>query len=95
MKILVMKDKEGGTAYLTDESTSSSYGIPILQITAHDIDSDFGPADLIGDLTKPETILTAAQIVYAWAILKVRTKEERQAAKSFLSQWPDGPQIED
>lgn len=93
MHILIMQDKKGGTAYLTTESTSSHYGMPVLQITAEDIDGDFGPADIIGDLDKPDTLLIAAQIVYVWAMNKKRTPEEVQAAKSFLSQWPDGPQI--
>lgn len=93
MHILILTDPKGGTAHLTTESPASHYGIPVLQITAEDIDGDFGPSNLIGDLDKPDQLLTAAQIVYAWAKTKAKTPKEIQAAKSFLSQWPEGPQL--
>jgi hypothetical protein len=92
--ILILKDKKGGTAVLTTNSPASHYGILVLQITAEDVDGDFGPADLIGDIEKPETIVTAASIVYAWAKTKKRKPHEIEVAKSFLRQWPEGPQIE-
>jgi len=91
--ILITKDGKGGTAILTTNSPVSHYGIPVLQITAEDVDGDFGPADLIGDLDHPERIITAANIVVGWAKTGKRTKEEIEAAGLFLSQWPDGPQI--
>ena len=91
--ILITKDAKGGTAILTTNSSLSHYGLPVLQITAEDVDGDFGPADLIGDLDHPERIITAANIVVGWAKTGKRTKEEIEAAGLFLSQWPDGPQI--
>jgi hypothetical protein len=48
---------------------------------------------LIGDLDHPERIITAASIVAGWAGSGERTKKEIEAAKKFLSQWPEGPQI--
>jgi len=92
MHVLILTDTKGGTAYLTTESPASHYGIPVLQITADDVDGDFGPSNLIGNLDEPDKLLTAAQIVYAWGMQPARTPEEIRA-KSFLSQWPDGPQI--
>jgi hypothetical protein len=91
--ILITKDEKGGTAILTTNSPTSHYGIPVLQITAEDVDGDFGPANLIGDLDHPERIITAASIVVGWAKTGKRTKEEIEAAGLFLSQWPEGPQI--
>jgi len=90
---LIMKDASGGTTYLTNQSTSSHYGIPVLQITAEDVDGDFGPADLIGDLDRPETLFPAANIVQSWGRQPERTGDERKAAALYLSQWPEGPQL--
>jgi len=91
--ILITKDEKGGTAILTTESSLSHYGIPVLRIEAEDVDGDFGPADLIGDLDHPERIMTAASIIAGWAKTGKRTKEEIETAGLFLSQWPEGPQL--
>jgi hypothetical protein len=92
MNILIMKDKDGGTAYLTTESPASHYGIPVLQITAEDVDGDFGPGELIGDL-EAGPLMYAADIVASWAKQPGRTEAELKAARMFLRQWPEGPQI--
>jgi hypothetical protein len=68
----------------------SHYGIPVLRIEAEDVDGDFGPADLIGEVPN---LVSAASIVSGWAKTGKRTKEEIEAARLFLCQWPDGPQI--
>ncbi len=86
MHILITKDKKGGTAYLTTESPASHYGIPVLQITADDIDGDFGPANLIGNLPN---VFPAADIIAAWLNTPGRSPEEIEAGKSFLAQWPE------
>lgn len=91
--ILIAKDEDGGTAVLTTWSPMSHYGIPVLRVTADDVDGDFGPADIIGDPRQPESLITAASIVAGWASQPGRTDAERAAARSFLQQWPAGPQI--
>lgn len=85
MNIIVATDKNGGTAALTTDSPLSHYGAPVLRIEADDIDGDFGPRDIIDG--RP-----AAYAVAGWAIQAERTPEEIEAAKKFLSQWPEGPQ---
>jgi len=90
---LVLRDAQGGTAVLTNETCASRYGLPVLVIDAEDVQGDFGPADLIGDLDRPETLMHAAQVVAAWGLAPERTPDERDAARRFLMQWPDGPQI--
>jgi hypothetical protein len=90
---LILQDKKGGTARLTNQSPSSRYNVPVLEITAEDIDGDFGPASLIGDLEAPWTLFPAANVVYAWAQKPERTQEEVEAARLFLRQWPEGPQV--
>lgn len=99
MNILVTRDAQGGEAWLTTDSPASHYGCPVLRIEADDVDGDFGPADMIdtsGDANRihPERIVTAADVVAGWARSTERTPEEIEAARKFLSQWPDGPQIE-
>jgi hypothetical protein len=90
MDYLILTDTEGGTATLKTNSPASHYGIPILRIDASDVVGDFGPADLIATEPKP---LSAAVIVAAWGGSPERTPEEREAARKYLCQWPNGPQL--
>lgn len=94
MRHLILEDEAGGTAVLTTESSASHYGVPVLRIEADDVDGDFGPADLIGDLDKPSTLMTAASIVAPWGNQPERTAAERKAARQFCAQWPEGPQVD-
>ncbi len=94
MHILVTKDRSGRTVYLTTNSPASHYGLPVLQITSEDVAGDFGPSDMVGHLERPDTIVTAAGVVAGWAMQPERTSTEIKAARAFLSQWPEGPQIE-
>jgi hypothetical protein len=89
MKFLILK-KGKETVYLTNEGPSSRYKTPYLEITADDIDGDFGPGDIIGD---PAQGCTGSGVVFAWASKPERTKEEIAFAHRFLCQWPEGPQI--
>jgi hypothetical protein len=36
----------------------------------------------------------AADVLLAWAVKPERIPEEREAARRFLAQWGEGPQIE-
>ncbi len=98
MKILINQDANGRGAWLTNESATSLYGIPVLEIRAGELSGVFGPADRfnVASLTGQHApqIITAAQVVAAWARLPRRTREEREFAAQFLRQWPDGPQVE-
>ncbi len=93
MHILILTDEGGRTAHLTTLSPASRNGMPVLQFSAHDIDSAFGPTDMIPDPEKPSGIVAAAKIVVNWAVKPGRTEEEIKAARLFLLQWPEGPQI--
>lgn len=77
-----MKIKISEDTYLTTESSQSCHGAPVLQVG----DAVYGPADIIGNGT-------GADIVYSWGSTPDRTSGEVNAAKSFLQQWTDGPQI--
>ena len=93
--ILILEDTNGGTATLTTQSPQSHYGCPVLRIEDDDdrIDGDFGPADLIDFRSLGSGLVSAAEIVYGWAHRPGRTLEEIAAARLFLCQWPEGPQI--
>lgn len=85
--ILISIDPNGGTATLTTASPMSHYGIPVLRIEADDVEGDFGPADIIdGDMT-------AAGVILGWANRPGRTEDELRAARLYLGQWPEGPQL--
>lgn len=86
---LILSDDDGGTARLTTESASSSQGNPVLVFDAYDIRGDFGPADAL----PTDQPITGADLVARWGNELERTEAERSAARRFLSQWPDGPQI--
>ena len=76
----------GYKACLTVYSPQSHYGIPVLRID-DDNPYDLGPADSCGSKL-------AAEVVAGWAEKKNRTEKEKNAARLFLRQWPEGPQIE-
>jgi hypothetical protein len=88
--ILVLKDKKGGTARLTTDSPMSHYGAPVLRIEAEDIDGDFGPSDLLGNLPN---IHTAGGVVMGWLSQTGRTRQEIEAGRKFLMQSPD-PEVQ-
>ena len=89
--ITILTDKNGGTAVLTTASPASHYGIPVLRIEANDVDGDFGPGDLLGNLPN---VFPAANIVAAWGRAPERTDVEREVAALYLRQWPEGPQVD-
>lgn len=90
MRILITKDASGGEAWLTNESCASRYGIPVLEITAEDVNGTFGPSDMLGE---PPRLMLASQIVAGWGKAAGRTEEEKEFAGAFLAQWPEGPQL--
>ncbi|HNY78454.1 MAG: hypothetical protein RBS72_18070 [Sedimentisphaerales bacterium] len=57
------------------------------------MDGDFGPADCIDFSAIGKGMTPAAAIVAAWGNEPGRSDEERDAARRFLSQWPEGPQV--
>ena len=91
--IIISSDGKGGTAILTVYSPRSHYGVPVLRISgAWGVeDGDYGPADLLG--TFKDRQLFSADMVYMWGKNQMITDEAREAARKFLSQWPEGPQL--
>jgi hypothetical protein len=90
---MISTDGKGGRAYLTWGSPMSHYGCPVLRIDAEDVDGDFGPADLIDASSIGRGVFPAANIVAGWVAKVGRTPEEVEAARKFLAQWPEGPQV--
>jgi hypothetical protein len=91
MLIFILGDNlEGDYAVLTNETCSARYGMPVLSISAEDVAGDFGPGDLLHD---GHNIVSCGAIVHGWASRPERTDEERDAARLFLRQWPEGPQL--
>jgi len=73
---------------LTTEHPKSHYGIPVL---LHRQSGDiYGAADVIKPLPNAH-LLTAAAFVLRHS--RKLSGEDRVAAKNFLRQWPDGPQM--
>jgi len=93
--ILITTDPDGGTAVLTCNSPASRYGCSVLRVEAEDVDGDFGPADLIDFSGIGQGMAPVAIIVAGWAMATERTDEEREAARRFLRQWPEGPQLKE
>ena len=87
MNLLIYSPRDGENLSLTTESASSSYGIPVMRIESPELTGDFGPADLLG----PN--LTAAKALVGLHHNIPLEGDALEAAKQFLSQWPDGPQI--
>jgi hypothetical protein len=92
---LLYEDSEVGSARLIRAPVASSPEIPVLRIHGAEVAGDFGPADILADpwSGKPSTE-RAADVVHAWAADPDRTEEQRAAARLFLRQWSDGPQMD-
>jgi hypothetical protein len=90
MKILKLDD----FCELTTEHPASHYGIPVLML--YSSGRGYGPSQK----TYPEKFdsifggMTAAHTVYTWAINHDLSPETRDFIKSYLGQWPEGPQLE-
>jgi hypothetical protein len=65
--------------------------LPTAEVNTAHLRGTFGPAAVI--VGKDQTLRTVAQAVVEWATRPERTQEEREAAKRFLEQWPQGPQL--
>ncbi len=83
-------DEAGAKAVLTIASSASSYGIPVLRVASKVFSGDFGPGDRF---LNDEGRRTAGSLVAEWANAEGRTAGELEAARRFLRQWPDGPQV--
>jgi hypothetical protein len=95
MEHLLYEDNEVGSARLIRVPVASSPGVPVLRIHGAKVAGDFQPADVLADpwSGKPSTE-RAAHVVRAWAADPDRTEEQREAARLFLRQWSDGPQMD-
>lgn len=81
MKILMMTDVTGTSAYLTTDSEYSTNGVPVLQINNNESSRDYNARDVIG--TIPYTT-SAAAVVITWLAEPGRTEEEKLAGELFL-----------
>ena len=68
---------------LTTKHKASSHGLPVLLIDG----TVYGPSDVTEGRTR------ASDLVSHWATLAGRTEAEIHAARLFLGQWVDGPQL--
>jgi hypothetical protein len=96
---------KGGRATLTTGSSQSSHGILVLRLKgtltggSYAEHVDLEPSDIF------MFAMTAAEFVVACASGTLPTgwggkihpmsKETREAARRFLAQWPEGPQLEE
>lgn len=77
---------------LSTEHPASSYRFPVLVNRA--TNEAYGPKDIV-NLYPSWGYMTGSVALIRIMKRKKANSEEIQAAKSFLSQWPDGPQIGD
>lgn len=84
MKVLVGEDAQGGCGYLSDEADGGA----LLFVAVHTEEHDgfYGPTDHLGRYT-------LAELVHGWASRRYRSNDEREVARRFLAQWPEGPQL--
>ena len=73
---------------LTTESVSSHYGIPVL--LHRQSGQCYRPADVLKPLPNAHLLIAATFVLRHSRKLE---GEDRTAAKNFLRQWPDGPQL--
>lgn len=73
---------------LTNERTESRYGFPVL-VNRHDNEQAYGPADIIIAYRQAQP---AAHFVHRYASMSGNSSD-KEFARQFLSQWPEGPQL--
>jgi hypothetical protein len=94
MDHLIYQDSELGSARLIGKPPAGSREVPVLHVERDGLCGDFGPADILADpWSGSPSAQRVAEIVYIWTICPERTETEREAARLFLWQWPDGPQL--
>ena len=77
----------------TTESPASHDGIPVLRIKGHPAgDADCGPASFVPHV-QGQIPRTAADTVLRIHQVQPLTHEALNAARRFLRQWPEGPQL--
>jgi len=72
---------------LTTEHPASQYGIPVL-LNHHG--ESFGPSDILNLYPSVDHCSAAAFVVRHAEQFGL---DDREAAKQFCRQWPDGPQL--
>lgn len=99
MDVKIYTGPGGVTASLTTDSPASHYGIPALRIEGPGVEQwpDLGPADVL------PSKMPAAHLVVACALgqlpggvggtIHPMSAEVLEAARRFLAQWPEGPQL--
>ena len=94
MEYHIINDQAGGALVtLTTYSPASHYGIPVVRFEKLSDYPDCGPADLWPDSMGLLDGMTCAEEIFSWGRKECRTAAEVTAAKLFLSQWPEGPQL--
>ena len=81
-------------ATLTTRSLASHYGVPVLRVkdpTYHD-SIDLGPTEF-APCREDDPPETAAELLVHIHAKRPLTGEALDAARRFLSQWPEGPQL--
>ena len=81
-----MEDISLITATFTWDSANSHYGAPALRVTAAGRSGDFGAAEQLWPG------MTAADLV-TMVLAETRDEGLLDAARRFLGQWPEGPQL--
>jgi hypothetical protein len=93
---LLYEDSEVGSARLIRVPVAGSLGVPVLRIDGVKVAGDFGPAEILADpWSGTPSTERAAHVVHAWSADPDRTEEQRDAARLFLQQWSEGPQMDD
>lgn len=92
MNVLIADD-DAGRVILTTDSAASSYGAPVLRVIVSGSVTDYGPGEMLGDIDRPDSLTSAAQVVATWGGEPGRTRQERTAARAFCRQWGAGPQV--
>lgn len=86
----VRLNRGGMRLVLSNQHSASRYGVPVLESERR----CYGPSDYLNLGPLPQHgARTAASVIYEWASTPGRTEPQLAAARMFLRQWPDGPQI--
>ena len=99
MKVYIGKEFNQGRCFLTTDSPASSYGIPVFRIESGipgiiTPETDLGPGGFIENIEGDRFPVAEIVKTSVEANVKKYNEEELRAAKKFLAQCPEGPQLE-
>lgn len=86
MRVLIDKTNFGEVHFVDEPPESTDGKLRLVVSNSQSFDGIYTPDGVIGKSK-------AADLIVGWASRRMRTADDKDLAKRFLAQWPQGPQL--